>query len=659
MLKQLGGGLLKGGAVGIGTQYAGEKLIPKFDGKNSDGEMSYWEEFGNEMRSFGIATGSGAAAGAAGTGGAGTILGAVAGGATDVLGKLWRLGSSSVELAKLTFDEYGREDKLKAQQAELAKRPKKLAEQAKVRREEKLNTLKPTPKSGVSMPPMPTTLDFANAATRNKQQTQLNKQITTAQTRPTNPFKLIGGKGNAPATQIDTRTGTGTLVPRAEAVNPNRGISESTSYAQDPEVAAAIKTGNISAIEKATLKAREKAGKSFQTPGSDFARQYNFQQDLSKAIGGIATGGTQAEVDAYYKKKADGAGMSDRFITDYIEPRERDLIKREEQKLNPPERNFTEKGARGRLKDIFDGYDGLMRGNRSMAQTQAYQAKKQELQKLFNSGNFEGIYNAYDSLPKSDEPRGMRTPDGFIVAPPTPAPKPKYKNAEEARLAGRNVLKPAPVGAYTYSDRMGGGTVFNAPYINPEIPKAMAAANEAATMSSINQTLAISDFNSGRGPDPRSFLAELANGGVPIQDSIPGIGPVVIDKNTEYSAANAVARKGLSQGMYESRKMQNISAQGFSPNFAVKKADTQPSPNNFSIKLGDMVINSASAQNNPDLYGKDFGSELQSRIPDVIEQIRSDMDKKYGRVADLVSQNENMFVNKIPPKSRGNATLRT
>jgi hypothetical protein len=30
------------------------------------------------------------------------------------------------------------------------------------------------------------------------------------------------------------------------------------------------------------------------------------------------------------------------------------------------------------------------------------------------------------------------------------------------------------------------------------------------------------------------------------------------------------------------------------------------------------------------------------------------MDKKYGRVADLVTQNENMFPKKIPPKSRGN-----
>jgi hypothetical protein len=758
MLKQLGGGILKGGAVGMGTQYAGEKLIPKFDGKNKDGEMSYLEEVANELRSFGIATGSGAAAGAAGTGGAGTILGAIAGGTTDVLGKLWRLGSSSVELAKLTYDEYGREDKINAQQSELQNRSKKLAEQARLKRQksetqrmESIGMLKQKGPS-VSMPMMPSTLDFANAATRNKQQTQFNKQITTAQTKPTNPYRLIGGKGNAPATQIDTRTGTGTLVPRAEAVNPSRGISTSTSYAQDPEVQKAIKSGDIRAIEQATVKARERAGKSFETPGSDFARQYKFKEDLVTAsqigeIGGIVTGGTQAEVDDYYKKKAKEFGMSDRFITDYIEPRER---RKEEQKLNPPKRNFTEKGARSRLKDILDGYDALMRGNRSMAQTQAYQAKKQELQRLFNSGNFEGIYNTYDSLPKSDQPRGFRTQDGsFIVAPPTPTPEPAYRNAEEARLAGRNVLRPGAVGAMTRVERDDGTlkTLFNASSVNPEIPKAMAAANEAATMASIKQTLAISDFNSGRGPDPRkmdftpkvlppvldysgsvsqpglanynrtmnlspinpegidlyknlkgterpdgsvstgipkswetinkieeekkraknyaqglvnrSFLAELANGGVPVQDSIPGIGPVVIDKNTEYSAANAVARKGLSQGMYESRKMQNISAQGFSPNFAVKKADTQPSPNNFSIKLGDMVINSASAQNNPELYGKDFGSELQSRIPDVIEQIRSDMDKKYGRVADLVRQNENMFVNKVPPKSRGNAALRT
>jgi TP901 family phage tail tape measure protein len=764
MLKQLGGGLLKGGAVGASTQYAGEKLIPKFDGKNEDGDMSYLEEVVNELRSFGIATGSGAAAGAAGTGGAGTILGAIAGGTTDVLGKLWKLGSSTAELAKLTWDEYGREDRLNAQQSELQNRSKKLAEQAKLRRQksetqrmENMGMLKQKGPS-VSMPMMPSTLDFANAATRNKQQTQFNKQITASQTKPNNPYKLIGGKGNAPATQIDTRTGTGTLVPRAEAVNPSRGISTSTSYAQDPEVAAAIKTGNISAIEKATEKARERAGKSLQTPESDFARRYKFEQDLSKAIGGIATGGTQAEVDAYYKKKAEEAGMSDRFITDYIEPREREIIAREQQKLNPPKRNFTEKGARGRLKEMLDGYDALMRGNRSMAQTQAYQAKKQELQKLFTSGEFEKIYNTYDSLPKSDQPRGTRMADGsFTVAPPTPIPEPTFRSADEARAAGRTVLKPGGVGAYKTKPSLGtsgaptpggGRTVFNAPYINSEIPKAMAAANEAATSASISQTLAISAFNRGDSKlDPRemdftpkalppvldysssvaqpglnnynramnlspinpggidlynnlkgteredgsvstgipkswdtiykieeekkkaknyaqglvskSFLAELANGGSPLKSSVPGIGDVVIDKNEELSAANAVARKGLSQGMYESKKMQNISAQSFTPNFAVKKADTQPSPNNFSIKLGDMVINSSAVQNNPDGYGKDFGSELQSRIPDVVEQIKADMDKKYGRVADLVRQNENMFVNKVPPKSRGNAALRT
>ena len=656
------------------------------------------------------------------------------------------IGSSAALIAydmqkeneSVTAQSYGNQQTAQIKQQN---QKKPLAEQAKMRRE----AAKAKPKPIVNMPAMPTSLDFANAATRNRQQTQFNRQITATQTKPTNPFRLIGGKGNAPATQIDTRTGTGTLVPRAEAVNPNRGISTSTSYAQDPEVQKAIKTGNISAIEKATAKARERAGKSFETPESDFARKYKFEQDLSKAIGGIATGGTQAEVDAYYKKKAEEAGMSDRFITDYIEPRERSIIRQEEQKLNPPKRNFTEKGARGRLKDMMDGYDALMRGNRSMSQTQAYQAKKQELQRLFNSGNFEGIYNTYDSLPKSDQSRGFRTEDGsFIVAPPTPIPEPKYKNPEEARADGRQVLKAAPVGAYTRKD---GKTLFNAPYINEEIPRAMAAANEAATMASIKQTLAISDFNSGRGPDPRkmdftptvlppvldysssvsqpglagynrtmnlspinpggidlyenlkgveqpdgsvstgipkswdtiykieeekkkaknyaqglvnrSFLAELANGGNPLKDNIPGIGPVVIDKDTEYSAANAVARKGLSQGMYESRKMQNISAQSFVPNFAVKKAETQESANNFSIKLGDMVINSSAVQNNPELYGKDFGAELQSRIPDVVEQIKADMDKKYGRAMELVKRNENMFSNKIPPKSRGNAALKT
>jgi TP901 family phage tail tape measure protein len=36
------------------------------------------------------------------------------------------------------------------------------------------------------------------------------------------PYRLIGGKGNAPATQINTKTGAGTMVPRAEAVDRSK-----------------------------------------------------------------------------------------------------------------------------------------------------------------------------------------------------------------------------------------------------------------------------------------------------------------------------------------------------------------------------------------------------------------------------------------------------
>lgn len=55
----------------------------------------------------------------------------------------------------------------------------------------------------------------------------------------------------------------------------------------------------------------------------DFYKQSNFQDELAKKIGGIVTGGSQAEVDAYLKEKANSVGMGDRFITDYLEPEAR------------------------------------------------------------------------------------------------------------------------------------------------------------------------------------------------------------------------------------------------------------------------------------------------------------------------------------------------
>jgi TP901 family phage tail tape measure protein len=160
--------------------------------------------------------------------------------------------------------------------------------------------------------------------------------------RPTTPYILTGGNNMSPAKQTNLQTGTTTEVPRATPVFKTRplkteGFSSATSYAQDPGVIAARKTGNISAIEQATAAARARAGKTFTTSDQDFQRKYQFEQDISRALlektgSGVVTGGTQADVDAYYKQKAEELGMQDRFETDYIAVRERSLVQAEQRK---------------------------------------------------------------------------------------------------------------------------------------------------------------------------------------------------------------------------------------------------------------------------------------------------------------------------------------
>jgi hypothetical protein len=86
------GKAVKGGVGGLAASVVADAVVPKFEGGG------YWSEVGNELRSFGLETAAGAAGGAAMSGGAGTLPGAIWGAGANAAGKLWNLGVGINEL---------------------------------------------------------------------------------------------------------------------------------------------------------------------------------------------------------------------------------------------------------------------------------------------------------------------------------------------------------------------------------------------------------------------------------------------------------------------------------------------------------------------------------------------------------------------------------
>jgi TP901 family phage tail tape measure protein len=149
-------------------------------------------------------------------------------------------------------------------------------------------------------------------------------------------------------------------------------VGTGTDLSFDSEVRKAAATGNIYEIEKATRAARDRISpreerlSKMSPEDQDIFRQMYFKQDLADKAGGSAFVSPMYELteqeykqeqlylqgrgkrpqiiaqknqeainmeDKYYKEMAEKSGMGDRFITDYIEPRERQIVR--EQQMKP------------------------------------------------------------------------------------------------------------------------------------------------------------------------------------------------------------------------------------------------------------------------------------------------------------------------------------
>jgi TP901 family phage tail tape measure protein len=612
MLKQLGRGLLKGGAVGIGTQYAGEKLIPKFDGKNSDGDMSYLEEVANELRSFGIATGSGAAAGAVGTGGAGTLLGAIAGGATNVVDKLFRLASSSVELASLTYNEYGREDRLNAQFEKLKEKSKKLAEQARIKKQD----LKESPLPSTRVSPSTQTQFNKDIAEVVAEQAGVRREPNKELAKPTNPYRLIGGKENAPATQIDRRTGTGTTPPRAELAKPTNPYRLIGGKGNAPATQIDRRTGT------GTTPPRAELAKTSQ-PNAKFMMQSlvdAYTKSLS-AQEGFYNRPTRETMD---QKRALMAKVNEfKRLYEQGEYESLKTIYNKHQKSDPVKDAYASYKAKGI--DPNEGYDAAMRSAGLDPKTGAPDIAH-ELAYMDQGSRING------------RPAEEVLAEGRANRPSDPA----YDAA--MRAVGLN----PETGAPDYSPVSQGSLIDGRP--TQEV---------LDEMKKENANSRIQNYARGFTPEMDLFTPEMdlftAEMDSFTREMGAGFNPSEIyPKNyPELQGLNNPQGKVNFNNVQEGTTAKERIAIGnrmMVPNLANSIPESAPA----SISLGGLTINEAQTGGKSKEYSADFAKDWEEKASALALQIKGELDKKYGRAMEIVAAGERKgSLPRVPPKSRG------
>jgi len=473
---------------------------------------------------------------------------------------------------------YGNQQTTQAQQQN---QKELLAEQPNVRREATKRREAKKVKPSVNMPVIPTPLDFANAATRNLQQTQLNKQITTARTakpakpvKPTNPYGLIGGKGNAPATQIDRRTGTGTTVPKAESVKTSQ-------------------------------------------PNAKFIME--------------------SLVEAYTKSLSNQEGF-----------------------YNRPTRE-------------------------TMDQKRALMAKVNEFKGLYEQGKYESLKTIYNKHQKSDpvkdayasyKAKGIDPNAGYDAAmravglnPETGAPD--YSPVSQgSRIDGRPAEEVLAEGR------------ANRPS-DPAYDAAMTAAGlDPRSGSPLNaQQTSYPVGPGGAGLiDGRPAQEVLEEGRARIQNLSKGYLPALdMARNKEKLETGLDDRDIYSKKFPELRSLKNMEGDGIFnriqegssalerqainqtkqiPNFA-----NPSSSQNSSINIGPISLNlstNLSSESSSEEYGAEFSAKLEARLAEVSNSIKEELDQKYGRASETITNMMNSNQNNLgrfapPPKTRGYA----
>jgi hypothetical protein len=85
------------------------------------------------------------------------------------------------------------------------------------------------------------------------------------------------------------------------------------------------------------------------------------------------------------------------------------------------------------------------------------------------------------------------------------------------------------------------------------------------------------------------------------------------------------------------------------PNFA----NSVPEFSAVSVSLGGLTVNEAQTGGKTQDYAKELGSEIEARVGPLITQIKSEMDQKYGRAAEMVASAERQgILPRVAPRTR-------